>query len=84
MKETIGKTRGAKGLTSTFSTTQEQIDDLAAMSREYEKQEALRMTQNASNAGNDPSRHSEPYINELIPVDPARARRREPDPRGGR
>ncbi|KAJ5584468.1 uncharacterized protein N7459_004268 [Penicillium hispanicum] len=71
---------------------QEQIDDLAAMSREYEKQEALRMTNQSStgngngNSGDGPSRQpSEPYINELIPVDPSRARRRvEPDTRGSR
>jgi hypothetical protein len=63
-----------------FLLLQEQIDDLAAMSREYEKQEALRMTN--QNAGHDT--HDEPYINELIPVDPNRSRRREPDSRGGR
>ncbi|KAJ5439878.1 uncharacterized protein N7458_010876 [Penicillium daleae] len=63
--------------------TRDQIDDLAAMSREYERQEALRMTnQNpgsgaTSNIGDGPSRQpSEPYINEIIPVDPNRARRR--------
>lgn len=70
-----------------FPEIQEQIDDLAAMSREYEQQEALRMTQNTNNtssAGHGSSRQSEPYINELIPVDPARARRREQDQRAGR
>ncbi|KAJ5674018.1 hypothetical protein N7462_009457 [Penicillium macrosclerotiorum] len=73
--------------------TREQIDDLAAMSREYERQEALRMTnQNPGtnwdqNSSDGSSRQpSEPYINEIIPVDPNRARRRpvDPDPRGGR
>ena len=61
---------------------QEQIDDLAAMSREYEKQEALRMTN--QNTTSDGVRQLEPYINELIPVDPNRNRRREPESRGGR
>ncbi|KAL4810265.1 hypothetical protein BDV18DRAFT_130631 [Aspergillus unguis] len=41
--------------------TREQINDLAVMSREYERQEALRM------AG-DSNPQSEPYINEIIPV----------------
>jgi hypothetical protein len=59
---------------------QEQIDDLAAMSREYEKQEALRMTN--QNTAQDGARQPEPYINELIPVDPNRSRRREPESRG--
>ncbi|KAJ5760735.1 hypothetical protein N7520_007891 [Penicillium odoratum] len=55
---------------------QEQIDDLATMSREYEKQEALRMTNQIQNTnGHASSRHSEPYINELIPVETSRARR---------
>ncbi|KAJ5132780.1 hypothetical protein N7448_006938 [Penicillium atrosanguineum] len=62
--------------------TREQIDDLAAMSREYEKQEALRMTN--QNTASDGARQLEPYINELIPVDPNRSRRREPESRGGR
>jgi len=67
---------------------QEQIDDLATMSREYEEQEALRMTnQNTgpnTHDGSGSSRQPEPYINELIPVDANRNRRREPDSRGGR
>lgn len=65
--------------------TREQIDDLAAMSREYEKQEALRMTNQKTTGHNThegSSREPEPYINELIPVDPNRSRRREPDSRG--
>ncbi|KAL2835628.1 hypothetical protein BJY01DRAFT_238714 [Aspergillus pseudoustus] len=41
--------------------TREQINDLAIMSREYERQETLRM------AG-DPNSQTEPYINEIIPV----------------
>ncbi|KAL2838865.1 hypothetical protein BJX68DRAFT_209385 [Aspergillus pseudodeflectus] len=41
--------------------TREQINDLAVMSREYERQETLRM------AG-DPNSQAEPYINEIIPV----------------
>lgn len=55
------------------------------MSREYEKQEALRMTNQKStrhNTHEGSSREPEPYINELIPVDPNRGRRREPDSRG--
>ncbi|KAF3386353.1 hypothetical protein F1880_001061, partial [Penicillium rolfsii] len=63
--------------------TRDQIDDLAAMSREYERQEALRMTNQSpsagasSNSSNGSSRQPpEPYINEIIPVDPNRARRR--------
>ncbi|KAH8692654.1 hypothetical protein BGW36DRAFT_23992 [Talaromyces proteolyticus] len=49
--------------------TREQINDLAVMSREYERQEAARMT----HAGMESS--SEPYINEPIPVS-QRPRRR--------
>ncbi|KAJ5094059.1 hypothetical protein N7456_009920 [Penicillium angulare] len=72
--------------------TREQIDDLAAMSREYEIQEALRMTnQNGNNNGIYAGSHvdsrqssSEPYINELVPVDNSRPRRREPETRGAR
>lgn len=58
------------------NTRQEQIDDLAAMSREYERQETVRM---AGNNGNFDSR-SEPYINEIIPVH-TRSRRRSVEPR---
>ncbi|KAJ5386043.1 hypothetical protein N7509_008584 [Penicillium cosmopolitanum] len=75
--------------------TREQIEDLATMSREYEKQEALRMThQNGSGNGNGSrngngngsGQSGEPYINEIIPVDSSRPRRRpvEPDSRSGR
>lgn len=62
------------------------------MSRAYEKQEALRMTSQSatsspssnSSYGDGSSRQdSEPYINEIIPVDPSRSRRRaEPESRG--
>lgn len=55
------------------------------MSREYEKQEALRMTgQNANINSNGDT--PEPYINEIIQMDTNRNRRRttEPDSRGGR
>jgi hypothetical protein len=49
------------------------------MSREYEKQEAARMTAQSHNShgnGNGvSSRQSEPYINELIPVETSRGRR---------
>lgn len=62
---------------------QEQIDDLAVMSREYEKQEAVRMTGQSvtGNVNND-----EPYINEIIPMNASRSRRRtmESDVRSGR
>jgi hypothetical protein len=63
------------------------------MSREYEKQEATRMTQNNSNSSasspnSENSAHQsldEPYINEIIPVNVSGPRRRaEPDSRGGR
>ncbi|KAJ5989452.1 hypothetical protein N7481_004662 [Penicillium waksmanii] len=65
------------------------------MSREYEKQEALRMTHqngpgngNGSRIGNGNGngQSGEPYINEIIPVDSSRPRRRpvEPDSRSGR
>ncbi|CAG8939699.1 unnamed protein product [Penicillium salamii] len=71
---------------------QEQIDDLTAMSREYEKQEATRMTHNSSNnsnasasSENSTNQSNEPYINEIIPVNPPGPRRRtEPESRGGR
>ena len=36
-----------------------QIDDLQSLSREYERQETLRMSRS--------NRHQDPYINELIP-----------------
>ncbi|KAL4868913.1 hypothetical protein BDV12DRAFT_196887 [Aspergillus spectabilis] len=61
--------------------TREQINDLAIMSREYERQETLRM------AG-DANPQSEPYINEIIPVrltsGPPRRRPGEYEPRRGR
>ncbi|KAJ5808347.1 hypothetical protein N7474_009616 [Penicillium riverlandense] len=75
---------------------QEQIDDLAAMSREYEKQEAVRMTNHGNNisssstasnngGGSSHRQQAEPYINEIVPVDPGRTRRRtESDSRGSR
>lgn len=49
---------------------QEQIDDLAVMSREYERQEAARMTSRVrpDNDSNKSRETTEPYINELIPV----------------
>lgn len=60
------------------------------MSREYEQQEALRMTnqspnnmQSGGHADSSLRQSSEPYINELIPVEPSRPRRRaDPEPRG--
>ncbi|KAJ5167938.1 uncharacterized protein N7482_003532 [Penicillium canariense] len=82
--------KGREGyLITGMPLTRDQIDDLAAMSREYERQEALRMTNQSttstsSNVGDGSSRQpSEPYINEIIPVDSNRARRRpvEPDSR---
>lgn len=45
---------------------QEQIDDLAVMSREYERQESLRMA--GDSVVDRSSRQSEPYINEIVPV----------------
>ncbi|XHF97704.1 hypothetical protein AWENTII_001289 [Aspergillus wentii] len=47
-------------------TYQEQINDLAVMSREYERQEALRMA--GDSIIDSPSRQTEPYINEIVPV----------------
>jgi hypothetical protein len=72
------------------SFNKEQIDDLAAMSREYEKQETTRMAHNnntsTSSSSSENMAHqtsNEPYINEIIPVNPAGPRRRaEPDSRG--
>ncbi|RAL01675.1 uncharacterized protein BO80DRAFT_354087 [Aspergillus ibericus CBS 121593] len=54
--------------------TREQIDDLATMSREYERQESLRM---AGDAGiSSSTRQTEPYINEIVPVGMSGSRRR--------
>ncbi|QKX56784.1 uncharacterized protein TRUGW13939_03891 [Talaromyces rugulosus] len=57
--------------------TREQINDLAVMSREYERQEAARMITSAGveGASGEPS---EPYINELIPVNQRPRRRAHP------
>ncbi|KAJ5494118.1 hypothetical protein N7463_010205 [Penicillium fimorum] len=69
--------------------TREQIDDLAVMSREYEKQEATRMAHNTTGGSTSSSNsdnsaiHPEPYINEIIPISQPGARR-QPDSRGGR
>lgn len=56
------------------------------MSREYEKQEAARMASQGhiSNGNGASSRQSsEPYINELIPIETSRGRRHpEPETRG--
>ncbi|KAJ6167817.1 hypothetical protein N7497_000660 [Penicillium chrysogenum] len=74
----------------TNCSEQEQIDDLAVMSREYETQEATRMAHNSSGASTSSSSsdnsvaQSEPYINEIIPISQPGGRRREPDSRGGR
>ncbi|KAL1987884.1 hypothetical protein VTN96DRAFT_1868 [Rasamsonia emersonii] len=54
--------------------TREQINDLAVMSREYERQEAARMSSRACGDGTS-RQSSEPYINEIIPVN-QRPRRR--------
>ncbi|OQE41328.1 hypothetical protein PENCOP_c005G00408 [Penicillium coprophilum] len=61
--------------------TREQIDDLAVMSREYEKQEATRMAHNSSggsisssSSGNSATQ-SEPYINEIIIISQTGPRR---------
>ncbi|OJJ51585.1 hypothetical protein ASPZODRAFT_12400 [Penicilliopsis zonata CBS 506.65] len=47
----------------------EQINDLAIMSREYERQEALRMA-HRSNLDITSQNPAEPYINELVSVNP--------------
>ncbi|KAL4897086.1 hypothetical protein BDV59DRAFT_169773 [Aspergillus ambiguus] len=59
--------------------TREQIDDLALMSREYERQETLRM------AGETVMDSSETYINEIVPVrNQPRRRAVETESRRGR
>jgi len=49
--------------------TRQQIEDLQRLSKEHEKQAALRMSNRSSNNG---SQSQEPYINEPIPVGPGR------------
>ncbi|OGE48118.1 hypothetical protein PENARI_c032G00477 [Penicillium arizonense] len=68
---------------------QEQIDDLATMSREYERQEAARMAHNngtaTSSPGTDKSTYHtshETFINEIIPISTPAPRRRDQDSRG--
>ncbi|OQD89859.1 hypothetical protein PENANT_c002G07693 [Penicillium antarcticum] len=68
---------------------QEQIDDLATMSREYERQEAARMAYNngtaTSSPGSDTSTYHtshETFINEIIPINTPAPRRRDQDSRG--
>ncbi|GAT23453.1 transcription factor RfeG [Aspergillus luchuensis] len=60
---------------------QEQIDDLATMSREYERQESLRMAGDSASptAAATFGRH-EPYINEIVPVRSSGRRSRAPPP----
>ncbi|KAL1991357.1 hypothetical protein VTN49DRAFT_5349 [Thermomyces lanuginosus] len=55
--------------------TREQIDDLALLSREYERQEAARMLHDAG-LGPMMSPTWEPYINEPIPVPENKQRKR--------
>ncbi|KAJ6018965.1 hypothetical protein N7522_001032 [Penicillium canescens] len=69
--------------------TREQIDDLATMSREYERQEAVRMAHNngtaTSSPGSDKSTYHtthETFINEIIPINTPAPRRRDQDSRG--
>ncbi|KAJ6083196.1 hypothetical protein N7467_007331 [Penicillium canescens] len=69
--------------------TREQIDDLATMSREYERQEAARMAHNngtaTSSPGSDKSTYHtshETFINEIIPINTPAPRRRDQDSRG--
>ncbi|KAI2817637.1 hypothetical protein CBS63078_5437 [Aspergillus niger] len=60
--------------------TREQIDDLATMSREYERQESLRMAGDSASPASSFGRH-EPYINEIVPVrNSVRSRRAPPPP----
>ncbi|KAA8646246.1 uncharacterized protein ATNIH1004_007673 [Aspergillus tanneri] len=68
----------------TLICAQEQIDDLAVMSREYERQESLRMA--GDSIVDHSSRQFEPYINEIVPVRNPGPRRRamEPEPRRSR
>ncbi|EED19425.1 conserved hypothetical protein [Talaromyces stipitatus ATCC 10500] len=58
--------------------TREQINDLAVMSREYERQEAARMTTHAGLDTSYSGQASEPYINEPIPVHQRPQARRRP------
>ncbi|KKK26273.1 hypothetical protein ARAM_003056 [Aspergillus rambellii] len=61
---------------------QKQIDDLTIMSREYERQESLRMAGGTVNSSSNPQ--SEPYINEIIPVRLSSGSRRRPGDYRGR
>lgn len=62
----------------TFPSKQEQIEDLANLSREYERQATARMSN--TNGNNSPDTHaSEPFINEPIPVASHRDRDRDRD-----
>ena len=85
----IGKREREPNINNTNSSKQEQIDDLAVMSRDYEKQEATRMAHNTSGAStsspssDNPAAQSEPYINEIIPINQP-GTRRPADSRGGR
>lgn len=56
----------------------EQINDLAVMSREYERQEAARMSTNAGMNSSCAGQTTEPYINEPIPVHQRPQARRRP------
>ncbi|PTU21420.1 hypothetical protein P175DRAFT_0508397 [Aspergillus ochraceoroseus IBT 24754] len=62
--------------------TRKQIDDLTIMSREYERQESLRMAGGTVNSSSNPQ--SEPYINEIIPVRLSSGSRRRPGDYRGR
>lgn len=70
---------------------QQQIDDLQSLSREYERNAALRMNTSLNNTSADTTMadpdatQPEPWINEPIPVAATRERRRGSDrayPRG--
>lgn len=61
----------------------QQIEDLQDLSREYERNAALRMSTTLSNSSGDTdSEQPEPWINEPIPV--AARERRPPPPVGVR
>ncbi|PKY08389.1 hypothetical protein P168DRAFT_15836 [Aspergillus campestris IBT 28561] len=63
--------------------TREQIDDLAAMSREYERQESVRMAiDSILDGSSSPRDDSEPYINDIVLVRSSRSRTRHESRRG--
>ncbi|PGH18921.1 hypothetical protein AJ80_04341 [Polytolypa hystricis UAMH7299] len=48
--------------------TREQISDLAHLSKEYEREASMRMTQSSQSYNSPSGKSPEPFINELVPV----------------